>query len=148
MNQQSFCGHKNHFDTHFPLQRFFHFKDMRKTKWIYISISRIFLTQYSKHLKVSFCKLLSEANEEHSMCTNKLFWPCFHITKIWILKNMCQQSSEAIINNLTNFDLALAWPSVNRIQNGFCWHPPHLLMLSHILAAKDITEIQRGQTHY
>ena len=66
-------------------------------------------------------------NKKH---VNKLFWPCFHTTKIGMLKNMYQRSSEAIIQEFDKF-----WPcctSVNLIHNGFCQHPPHLLMFSHI----------------
>ena len=64
-----------------------------------------FKNQCFKQLKISFCKRVNETHKQH-MHVNKLFWPCFHTTKIWILKNMCQRSSEAIIKNLTNFDLA------------------------------------------
>ena len=62
----------------------------------------------------------------NNIAYKQAFLTMLYTTKIWILKKMCQRSSGAIIRNLTNFDLAA------HFQNGFCWHQPHLLMLSHI----------------
>ena len=70
----------------------------------------------------SIFKQVNVASKEQSMETS------FHTTKIFILKNV----PKVIWGHYQEYDKF--WPSctfVNLIQNGFCQHPPHLLLLSH-----------------
>ena len=70
----------------------------------------------------SFILWVSQWGKKTIWPVNKLFWPCFHATKIWILKNLCQRPAEAIIKNLTNFDLAAYLLTYTAIflTNGLC----------------------------
>ena len=121
-----FAGIKNHFDTDhfwydFPFQRY------DKNKLDMLEFSE-FKNPCFSNWKFHFVSEVYEASKQHSIETNfsgHILTPLRYLSWRICAKGHLRPSRIWQILTFCTF--------VNLIQNSFnCWHPPHLLMLSHI----------------
>ena len=122
-------GIKSHFDTRIILI-LFSIPKIREKQTLHVRIMRILNIYVLNSWKFNFVsKSMRQAN---NIAWKRAFPTMFVFTPLRYLSwRICAKGH---LRPLSKF--VKIWPcctSVNLIQNGFCWHLPHLLMLSHKL---------------